>query len=178
MAWPRDSELAASGGDDNTMLVWRAGTGTQVMEALRGHSKTVRCVCFGARRDLLVSGSSDKTINVWELGKVGEATLRHVLQVHIRDLYSIALYLDDRYLVSGGEDRKSMLCEVATGQLLRLHNTFDVLSVAWSCDGRLIASGILDTKVTPWEVNVQVHGHVCMHVYTYVDIYIYIYIYI
>ena len=63
-AWMSDSRIV-SGGEDRTIIVWDAVTGTPVMEPLKGHSSGIVHVAFGAKTNVLVSASLDKIMLVW-----------------------------------------------------------------------------------------------------------------
>ncbi|KAF2072538.1 hypothetical protein CYY_006155 [Polysphondylium violaceum] len=61
-----DHERLASAGDDNVILVWSISTGRLLMR-LEEHTQRVTCLLsFG---NILVSGSMDKKIKMWDLSK-------------------------------------------------------------------------------------------------------------
>jgi WD40 repeat protein len=66
VAFSPDGRHVVSGGDDETIRVWDAETGEEVVGPLKGHSDGVRFVAFSPDGRRIVSGSDDKTIRVWD----------------------------------------------------------------------------------------------------------------
>jgi serine/threonine protein kinase len=60
-----DGKLIASGGDDKTVKIWDAATGT-ILRSLRGHLHSVTSVFFSPDGKTLMSGGKDKTVRVWD----------------------------------------------------------------------------------------------------------------
>jgi WD40 repeat protein len=60
-----DGRRIVSGSDDDTLKVWDAETG-QEMLTLEGHSDWVRSVSFSPDGRRIVSGSDDNTLKVWD----------------------------------------------------------------------------------------------------------------
>ncbi|KAG8692328.1 hypothetical protein FRC08_009843 [Ceratobasidium sp. 394] len=52
--------------EDQTVRIWEAATGANVLKPLRGHSHAVRSVTFSPDGHRIVSGSDDGTIRVWD----------------------------------------------------------------------------------------------------------------
>lgn len=62
----RDTDWHARKGDaDRSIRVWEIETGREVRR-LQGHEAAVRCVAFSPDGHLLVSGSADSTLRVWQ----------------------------------------------------------------------------------------------------------------
>src|SRR5262249_4214515 len=81
-----------------------------------GHASPIAAVAAASlRRDLVASGSEDKTIGLWRMqtGKFLTSLEGHAGAVRI-----VAFAGDDRILVSSGDDRTIRLWEVATFQRL------------------------------------------------------------
>lgn len=55
-----------SGSNDCKIKVWSASTG-ECLRTLVGHEALVRALSFAPRSGMLVSGSYDKTVKVWDL---------------------------------------------------------------------------------------------------------------
>ena len=60
-----DGRRVVSGSHDQTMKVWDAATGQEVL-TLRGHNHLVTSEAVSADGKRLVSGSADETVRVWD----------------------------------------------------------------------------------------------------------------
>ncbi|MCS6807555.1 MAG: protein kinase [Bacteroidota bacterium] len=76
IAFSPDGKLIASGGDDKTVKIWDAATGT-IMRSLRGHASSVTSVFFSPDGKLIISSGKDKTVRVWD-SATGEPLQRSV----------------------------------------------------------------------------------------------------
>jgi WD40 repeat protein len=94
-----DGQMIASGGFDQPIMLWNAGTG-KLVRTLTEHSGTVRSVTFSANGKLLASGGDDKTLRIWNY-QTGELlqTLGHSGPVHC-----VAFSPDGQTLISGSAD--------------------------------------------------------------------------
>ena len=118
-----------------------------------GHTGRVRCVGYSPDGRYIVSGSSDRTIRVWdaETGSgVGEP-----LEGHIDEVSCLVHSPDGRYIISGSDDKTIQIWDAEArsrvGKPLEGHS-HSVLSVTHSPDGRHIVSGSFDKTIRIWDV--------------------------
>jgi eukaryotic-like serine/threonine-protein kinase len=158
VAFSADGKRIASGSQDKTVRVWDAHTGQQALE-LKGHTDDVRSVVFSADGKRIASGSTDGTVKVWD-AHTGKP--ERTLQGHTGWVTSVAFSPDGKRIASGrgGVDVNTRMSwgelevwDAHTGKLERTlkGHTLPVLSVAFSADGKRIASGSQDETVKVWD---------------------------
>ena len=101
---------------------------------------------FSPDGHFVVTGSDDKTVQVWEVATGREiARVTHDEKVAGQwtdDVNAVAFSPDGRWIVSGGADFTTRVWDAATGHEIA-HLTHDgaVIAVAFSPDGKSIISG-------------------------------------
>jgi len=178
VAFSPDGKRLASASYDQTVKLWDAGTGQEI-RTLKGHTDAVHCVAFSPDGKRLASASADKTVKVWDTG-TGEETLilnghsgtvssvafspdaKRLAsasgELNKLESGSAARYNRDlkRFLSASGELKKPgevKVWDVGTGQEtlnLKGHTGY-VWSVAFSPDGKRLASASTDETVKVWD---------------------------
>jgi WD40 repeat protein len=123
----------------------------KLRDTLKGHTHVVAAVVFSPDGKTLASGSSDKTIRLWDVATSKEqATLKGSTEA----VMTLAFSPDGKTLASGCQDTTITLWDVATGkeQATLKGHTHSVSSVAFSPDGQTLASGGWDKSVKLWSV--------------------------
>lgn len=123
---------------------------TEPLHTLMGHSHIVSSLAISADAKLLVSGSRDKVIKIWQL-ETGE--LLHTLKGHRDAVLAIALSPDGQIIASGSADKTIKLWHLQTGSLL---GTFTghantVTALAFTASGDMLVSGSLDKTIKIWQ---------------------------
>jgi WD40 repeat protein len=165
-----DGRTIGAGNNDETITLWDAASG-QELRTLQGHSGSVSSVAFSPDNRTIASGSMDWTIKLWDAASGREL---RTLQGRSSYVWSVAFSPDGRTIASGSADNTIKLWDAASGRELRtlqghsdvvesvigrelLQGHSDVVeSVAFSPDGRTIASGSADNTIKLWDVSALV----------------------
>jgi WD40 repeat protein len=122
----------------------------QPLHTLMGHSHIVNSLAISADAKLLVSGSRDQTIKIWQL-ETGE--LIRTLKGHRDAVHAVALSPDEQIIASGSADNTIKLWHLATGELLATFtgHSNTVTALAFTASGEMLVSGSLDKTIKIWQ---------------------------
>jgi WD40 repeat protein len=162
VAFSRDGKLIASGSSDKTIIIWEAESGKPTGTPLTGHDGSVTSVAFSQDGKILASGGEDKQIWLWDV-ETGRS-LRSPLLGHDQSVTSVAFSPNGNLLASSSEDDRIILWNTKSYEPLRSPLVLEkkssthgspkgVNSIAFSMDGRLLASGSNDNTITLWSVD-------------------------
>ncbi|BBC22282.1 multi-sensor hybrid histidine kinase [Pseudanabaena sp. ABRG5-3] len=118
---------------------------------LEGHDNSVVSVSFSSDGKTLASGSTDKTIKLWNLETGKEI---RTLKGHDNYVNSVSFSPDGKTLASGSTDKTIKLWNLETGKEIRTLKGHDnyVNSVSFSPDGKTLASGSYDKTIKLWNL--------------------------
>lgn len=150
VAFSPDGEHVAVGTLDRTVYIWKVADGSQLHSW--GHDGPVLSVAFGPD-GRLVAAAEGLTGRVC-LWRIGEDKAVHLLRGHQSSVTSVAFSPQGDILASAGStDNSVCLWRVKDGSLVRvLPHHAGVSSVAFSPDGRALASGLADNTINLWRV--------------------------
>ena len=152
-----DSKTIASSSYDQTVKLWCIDS-KQCWQTLQRHTNFVWSVAFHPTQPTLASGGEDHTARLWNM-RTGQCTT--TIQGYSNSIYAIASSTKHQLIASGHEDQTIKLWKLNRQSLtedtsphypfqtLRGH-TGRVLSVAFSPDEQILASGSPDHTVRLW----------------------------
>ena len=127
---------------------------------MHGHADVVVCTAFSPDGKLVVSGSLDGRIIVWN-AQTGNPALPP-LKKHSNAISSLAFSPNGRQIASGSFDKSILIWDLTTGQAIAgpfLGHTDSVWAVCFSPDGEQIASGSGDSTIRLWNIRT---GHILL----------------
>jgi WD40 repeat protein len=169
----QDGQTLVSGGRDATLKVWNLGAATNynsnsptsriigdgLLHTFAGHAESINCVAISPDGKMLVSGSEDNTIKLWNLD-TGECLA--TLEGHEAGVRSVAISPDGQLLVSGSADYTIKLWQlpdrvdepICLDPIYTLTGHSDwVKCLAITPDGQILASGSQDKTIKLWQLD-------------------------
>jgi WD40 repeat protein len=178
---PDSPRRLASASQDGTVRLWDAATG-HLLRTFEGHTSGVWGVAFSPDGKQLASASQDGTVKVWD-ATTGKKL--HDLTGHTGGVWGVAFSPDGRRLAfaSGNQTHRHpgpfapdrlgygsghqtvKVWDLATGQepLSFEGHTGSVWGVAFSSDGRRLASASSDRTVRVWDIATRQKPLVLLH---------------
>jgi WD40 repeat protein len=126
---------------------------------LKGHSNSVTTIAFGYSDNILVSGSKDNSVKIWEFTKKsGPGTLTknlvHTFKGHTASISSVCFSRDGLFLASAGKDNTINVYDMNSLRLLftLTGHSSAITSIVFSQDSKSIFSGSNDGTIKEWNL--------------------------
>lgn len=167
-----DGRRLGSGSFDATARIWDVKAGPP-LRTLAGHTEAVVGLAFSPDGSLIATGSDDSSVRIW---RVSDGALLRTLPVG-NHVYSVAFSPDGRWLATAGRSRSAPATfwhQVSSGrwdgesQGVRVWrvtdgtlaatlagHTDDVWAVAFSHDGRWLATSSEDRTAKLWRIDAR-----------------------
>jgi WD40 repeat protein len=148
-----DGKKVVSGNEDGGVRLWDIDTG-KLIATWKGHTETVRCMCWSRDGHRVVSGSEDGTAREWDVEK-GKTILGPIETGH-KCVWAVLYSPDMTMFATVGDNEESKhpikIWDAKTGELVASldGHTDSVLCLAWTPDGATLISGSDDFSIRTW----------------------------
>lgn len=147
--------------------LWNWEINTVLVTLLNGdtldEATVVRCAVFHSTKDLLVCGSDDFLVRIWNVN-IKSATEVHgnfafALSGHTDYIRSVQFHPASNWLLSASDDRSLRIwdCELQSCLYVVLRHNHFVMSAVFHCRYNLIVSGSFDGTVRVWPLLARVN---------------------
>lgn len=123
----------------------------RLIKFLKGHTNYVFCCQFSPNSNLIVSGSFDESVKIWDVQK---GKCLRTLTAHSDPVSGVDFNRDGSLIVSGSYDGLIRIWDTATGQCLKtLVDDLNppVSHVRFSPNGKYILASTLDNHIRLWD---------------------------
>jgi eukaryotic-like serine/threonine-protein kinase len=161
VAFSADGMVLATGSDDAVVRLWNVAT-RELISTIRGHRDVVECVAFSPAGNLVASGSKDGEVALWD--SATQAELARFPADKSKLAWAIAFSPDGKSLAVAEANRSFFfwdtpappsvkVWDLASRRLVARLNGHvgDVRAVAFSPDGKTLASGSDDGSMRLWK---------------------------
>jgi WD40 repeat protein len=148
-----------SGGFTNIIKMKDKTTDVDVCH-LKGHNSSIESATFSPGCKLIISGSADRTVRVWDPSSSSDEPFAHIRS----KVLAVAFSADETMIVSGHEDGIARIWDVRTGiqQHMMKGHTVAVSSVAFSFSSEFIATGSNDYTIRLWDAATGTEQHIML----------------
>jgi len=137
LAYSPDGELIAFGASDNTIWIMDTDSG-EIVSRLGGHEGDTLVVIFSHDSHYLVSGSTDSTVQVWQISDspVSEKEFFYLFSIQFQDwINDLSISPDGKYIAISSFGSEITFWELQTGKNVNIplgQRWFQPLSIAFS----------------------------------------------
>jgi WD40 repeat protein len=106
LAYTPDGKQLISGGRDARLAFWDLANGYELINKIPAHNYAIYSIVFHPSKPIYATGSMDKTIRIWEIGKMRPIRTIDLSNGGHKNSVNKLLWSDfNDYLISTGDDR-------------------------------------------------------------------------
>ena len=144
------NNTVAVGSKPGDIIILNTVTGSQTA-VLSGHTDQVHCLTFSSDGTLLVSGSHDKTVKLWDIQTGGVVK---TFSGHTGQVFSVSISADCTTIASGSEDKTICLWNIHTNEFQHVISQQDVVwHIEFSPTDPKHFISRCDDKLWHWDTN-------------------------
>ncbi|CDS01375.1 hypothetical protein, partial [Sporisorium scitamineum] len=133
---------------------------TCLKQTFNAHKGPINVARYNTTGKYLLTGSSDRTIRLWNASSAGEQEPIKVYTEHAHEVLALDVCGDNSRFVSGGADKSVFVWDVATGSVVRRFNGHvgkvnDVRFGGKDGDGSVVVVGGVDGVVRIYDLRAQ-----------------------
>ncbi|XBH96494.1 hypothetical protein VPH35_086865 [Triticum aestivum] len=151
-------DIIATGGIDTNAVLFDRPSG-QVLCTLTDHSKKITSLKFVPRDELLITGSADKTVRVWQGNEDGSYGCRHTMRDHGAEVEAVTVHASQKYFATASRDNTWCFYDISTGSCLtqvgEASGQDAYTSAAFHPDGLILGTGTSEGVIKIWDVKSQ-----------------------
>ena len=119
--------------------------------SIEGHTRVIRTVAVSPDGRLIVSGSDDQIIKVWELDS---GRLLRSLGGHTGEVNAVAVSPNGREIISASDDKTLKVWDLESGRLLRTleGHSGGIVAISLTPDGKRVVSISEDKTIKVWDL--------------------------
>ena len=166
LAWSPDSQKLAIGGPNEEVKVFQIGQTIKDIVTYRNHHDDIDTIAWSPDGKYVASGSLDATVQIWDASN-GETVTTYSDQTG-HPFNAVSWSPDGKYLAlaNGAKEDDALpghfqirVIKALTGEEVFVYkgHTGYVHVLAWSPDGKYIASGGEDTTIQVWQPQQESH---------------------
>jgi len=123
----------------------------EIMEylTLKGHEHSVNSLVFSPDCKYIITGSSDKTVKVWELST---GACIHTLKGHAEVVVSVEVIPDNNFILSGSDDKTIKVWDLSTMTYIRTSNINFLYNFVISPNYKYLATYKSDKTIIIYEL--------------------------
>jgi WD40 repeat protein len=149
LALDRQGDLVAVAGDDHSIRLLQQST-SQELAVLRGHRGWIQCLQFSEVEGILISGSNDGEVWLWNQAKQWQGT--RILKSSF-GITALAFHPDGQRIAVASFDAVPIMIDKSGAKLSELTTgCTDTRCLLFSNDGLQLAAGGRDGRLCIWEV--------------------------
>ena len=147
--WSNDCKYLVSAGWDKVLYVYSYDK-QRVWAELSGHSGDITCLYYFQNQDLMVSGSTDNSVRLWDLEN---KTLDHIYVGHRSRVTSISVNEEGETIASGSWDKCVKVWNLRNKKISQSFDGHDMAvgSVKFSGSGKYCV-GVTEYKAYVWKI--------------------------